>query len=142
MLQAMADVFSIKKRSEVMSRIRSRGNATTEMTLARALRRERISGWRRHVKLPGSPDFFFRKNRLCVFVHGCFWHGCPNCYRKPTSNKAYWSAKVLSNRRRDSRVRRKLSRKGFRTMTIWECQIAGSKLSSALQRIIRALKQT
>lgn len=138
----MADVFSKKKRSEVMSKIRSRGNATTEIALARALRAEKISGWRRHVKLPGSPDFFFPDKNLCVFVHGCFWHGCPNCYRKPTSNAAYWSEKVLSNRRRDSRVRRKLSHHGFRTLTIWECQIAGSKLEKPLRRIKKALRQT
>jgi DNA mismatch endonuclease (patch repair protein) len=47
----MADVFSKKKRSEVMSRIRSRGNAATELALARLLRANKISGWRRHVLL-------------------------------------------------------------------------------------------
>jgi DNA mismatch endonuclease Vsr len=44
----MPDIFTRKKRSEVMSRIRSRGNKETEITLMRLLRRHKISGWRRH----------------------------------------------------------------------------------------------
>jgi DNA mismatch endonuclease (patch repair protein) len=44
----MADVFSKSKRSEVMSRIRGRGNKDTELALARLLRAHKIWGWRRH----------------------------------------------------------------------------------------------
>jgi len=40
----MPDVFTKAKRSEVMSRIRSRGNQATELALARLLRRNKISG--------------------------------------------------------------------------------------------------
>ncbi|HEX5398781.1 MAG TPA: very short patch repair endonuclease [Verrucomicrobiae bacterium] len=47
----MADVFSIAKRSQVMSRIRSRGNKETELALAKLLRRHGIKGWRRHVQV-------------------------------------------------------------------------------------------
>ena len=47
----MPDVFTKAKRSEVMSRIRSRGNKDTELALAKLLRRNRITGWRRQVKL-------------------------------------------------------------------------------------------
>ena len=47
----MSDVFTKAKRSEVMSRIRSRGNKDTELALAKLLRRNRITGWRRQVKL-------------------------------------------------------------------------------------------
>jgi DNA mismatch endonuclease, patch repair protein len=49
----MADVFSKRKRSEVMSRIRGRGNKDTELALARLLRANGISGWRRHVEIRG-----------------------------------------------------------------------------------------
>jgi len=58
----MADVFSKKKRSEVMSRIRSRGNAATELALARLLRRNKISGWRRHFEIVGR-DAALRRPR-------------------------------------------------------------------------------
>ncbi len=46
----MADVFSKAKRSEVMSRIRSRGNLDTELALAALLRAHQISGWRRQIQ--------------------------------------------------------------------------------------------
>ena len=50
----MPDVFTKSKRSEVMARIRSRGNAATEGALAKLLRRHKITGWRRHVKIVTS----------------------------------------------------------------------------------------
>jgi DNA mismatch endonuclease (patch repair protein) len=43
----MPDVFTKAKRSEVMARIRSRGNQATELALMKLLRRHRITGWRR-----------------------------------------------------------------------------------------------
>ena len=58
------DVFTKAKRSEVMSRIRGRGNKDTELVLAKLLRAAGITGWRRHVALPGRPDFTFRKQRI------------------------------------------------------------------------------
>ena len=73
----MADVFSKRKRSEVTSRIRGRGNKDTELALAMLMRRHRISGWRRNQNVFGKPDFVFRKLKLAVFVDECFWHGCP-----------------------------------------------------------------
>lgn len=48
----MPDVFTPAKRSEVMSRIRSTGNAATELRLVALLRAEKITGWRRHLSLP------------------------------------------------------------------------------------------
>jgi len=79
----MADVFSKTKRSAVMAAIRSRGNKDTEMKLAAITRTHGITGWRRHLPLPGRPDFAFRKERVAVFVDGCFWHGCPLHGHKP-----------------------------------------------------------
>jgi DNA mismatch endonuclease (patch repair protein) len=116
----MPDWLSASQRSHNMSSIRSKGNATTEQRLASLLRAERIHGWRRHAALPGRPDFAFREARLAVFVDGCFWHGCPRCFRLPQDNRRYWKAKVLSNRRRDRRRNRQLRRKGWRVLRVWE----------------------
>src|SRR5690348_5409533 len=113
------DVFSRAKRSDVMSRIRSRGNRETEQALASLLRKYRISGWRRHLSILGRPDFVFRSERLVVFVDGCFWHGCPNCYRPPKTRKPYWSEKIVRNRARDRRVSRILKQQGWIVMRIW-----------------------
>jgi DNA mismatch endonuclease (patch repair protein) len=77
------DVFTQKKRSEVMSRIRGKGNEKTEVRLAKLMRKAGIRGWRRHLPIPGRPDFSFRQQKVAVFVDGCFWHGCPRCFRLP-----------------------------------------------------------
>src|SRR5579872_6447209 len=110
----MPDVFTKAKRSEVMSRIRGRGNKETEIALARLLRRHKITGWRRHHAIMGRPDFIFIKLRLAVFVDGCFWHGCPRHATKPKNNAAFWQRKLQSNRARDVKVNRELRRLGWR----------------------------
>jgi len=119
----MADVFSKAKRSEVMAAIRSRGNRDTEVCLAGILRAGGIKGWRRHVALRGRPDFVFHKDRVAVFVDGCFWHGCPQHGRKPDSNKRYWNAKIARNKARDRAVTRALKSAGWRVLRIWEHEL-------------------
>ncbi len=79
-MKASGDKFAGLPRSELMSRIRARGNKKTELALVTLLRTNRITGWRRHQPLLGRPDFIFRKRRLAVFVDGCFWHGFSRCY--------------------------------------------------------------
>jgi DNA mismatch endonuclease (patch repair protein) len=54
-----------------------------------------------------------------VFVDGCFWHGCPRCYRRPLSNLKYWDAKILRNRERDRTVKKALRKLGWRVVRIW-----------------------
>jgi DNA mismatch endonuclease (patch repair protein) len=119
----MADIFSKAKRSEVMARIKGRGNRSTEGALAAFFRRECITGWRRGQPLFGKPDFVFRRERVAVFVDGCFWHGCPHCYRLPKQNRAFWKAKIEGNRRRDRWVNGRLRRLGWKVMRIKECQL-------------------
>jgi DNA mismatch endonuclease (patch repair protein) len=116
----MADIWSKKKRSEVMSLIRSRGNKATEIQLIVFFREYGIRGWRRNQKLFGKPDFVFPKEKLIVFVDGCFWHCCPKCYRRPTSKREYWDAKALRNKTRDLHVTRTLRSQGWRVLRIWE----------------------
>ncbi len=52
----MTDVFTKAKRSDVMSRIRSRGNEATEIALAKLLRSNRVTAWRRHVLIRAMAD--------------------------------------------------------------------------------------
>src|SRR5271169_3288884 len=97
MLSAMPDVFTKTKRSQIMASIRSQGNKSTELKLANILRVAGITGWRRHQDLPGRPDFSFRRQRLAIFVDGCFWHGCRSHCRMPQNNNLYWQAKIGKN---------------------------------------------
>jgi DNA mismatch endonuclease (patch repair protein) len=73
-----------------MSLIRGKGNKQTEQALLALLKRDKITGWRRHLPLPGKPDFAFTKQKVAVFVDGCFWHGCPKCYTRPKTNRKFW----------------------------------------------------
>ena len=116
----MPDVFTKAKRSEGMSRIRGRGNRTTEIALVKIFRTNGITGWRRHQPLPGKPDFLFRRERVAVFVDGCFWHCCPRCYKSPKSNRKFWDAKFAGNRGRDRRVVRELRQRGWSVLRVWE----------------------
>lgn len=112
-------------RSRIMSSVRGRGNETTELRLARAFRKAGISGWRRHVRLPGRPDFVFARLGLAIFVDGCFWHGCPRCYLAPTRNAWFWADKVETNKRRDRRVAAALRRAGWRVIRLREHELSG-----------------
>ncbi|HEX9596451.1 MAG TPA: very short patch repair endonuclease, partial [Anaerolineales bacterium] len=139
----MADVFDLKKRSEVMAAIRSRGNRDTELKLAAIFRTHGISGWRRHQNLPGRPDFVFRRERLAVFVDGCFWHGCPIHGRKPDSNRDYWLPKLLRNQARDRAVSRELRRRGWTVLRFWEHDLRNAvRIASRCRRaLVRARAQ-
>ena len=140
----MSDVFTKAKRSEVMSRIRSRGNRDTELALARLLRGNKITGWRRHIQISTSPrpspqrgegervrpDFVFRQARLTIFVDGCFWHGCPKHATKPKNNRAFWHRKLSANKKRDLLVTRTLRKAGWRVLRIWEHELAKIKMTA------------
>lgn len=135
----MADWLTQEQRTRNMASIRSRGNRTTEARFAALLRSAGIWGWRRHVSLPGKPDFIFRRARVAVFVDGCFWHGCPRCYRPPHDNHLYWKKKVLANRLRDKRATRRLRSEGWTVLRIWEHSLAGGNGRKRLTRKLMRL---
>ena len=122
-----------------MSAVRSGGNRATELVLVKLLRNNGISGWRRRVTLPGKPDFIFHKQRVAIFVDGCFWHGCSKHCRMPHGNRDYWQAKIGGNKARDQIVRRALRRAGWRVLRIWEHELARKNEKRLLRRIQRAL---
>jgi len=159
----MTDVFTKAKRSEVMSRIRGRGNKDTELALVRLLRSNKIWGWRRQVtlsvrssrgieaqtgngnlikasshRLRVKVDFVFRKSRTAIFVDGCFWHGCPKHATKPKNNRAFWQRKLAGNAARDQLVTQTLKRAGWGVIRIWECDLA-KRPQVCVRRIQRRL---
>lgn len=135
----MGDVFSPEKRSAVMRAIRSNGNRDTEVKLAAIFRTGKIRGWRRNYPQLGKPDFCFPKLKVAVFVDGCFWHGCPQHGRRPTSNVNYWHAKLDRNKVRDLAVVRLLKKKGWLAIRIWEHELSGrDKILQRLKRLIES----
>ena len=116
---ARMDRIGPATRSRLMSRIRS-----VDTSSERALRRElraRGFGYRKNVRgLLGRPDIAFPGERIAVFVDGCFWHGCPRCYRELASNTAFWRRKVSANRERDGRQNHELAAMGWTVLKYWE----------------------
>lgn len=130
--------LSPETRSRIMSAIRSRGNASTELRVATLLRKAGLSGWRRHQDLPGHPDFVFKSRRLAIFVDGCFWHGCARCSSTPRQNTHYWQPKLDRNRARDKEVSRTLRAAGWNVVRVWEHELQNPtrvlrRLASKLQ---------
>ncbi len=120
----MADTHTKIQRSKNMASIRSVGNKSTEMALISLMRANKITGWRRHSKIvTGQPDFIFLKQKIAVFVDGCFWHGCPKCSLKSKSNNEYWDQKIIRNKTRDRAVSNDLKKLGWRVVRIWEHDI-------------------
>lgn len=123
----MADIFSKKKRSEVMASIKNKGNRSTELKFIGLLRKYKIAGWRRgNLSLPGKPDFIFPERKKAIFIDGCFWHGCSRCRSIPNTNREFWSKKISRNVLRDKKVRRQLKAAGWNVMRIWEHQLKKS----------------
>jgi DNA mismatch endonuclease, patch repair protein len=135
----MSDVFTKEKRSQVMSRIRGKGNESTELKMVRLLREKKITGWRRHyAQVMGRPDFIWPKKKIAVFIDGCFWHGCPKCFQMPKNNRKFWAEKIAGNKKRDMKVNKELRKKGWRVIRIWEHSL--EKESSARRVIIQMEK--
>lgn len=129
------DQFNKAERSAIMRQVKSSKNKSTEEKLVSALRAGKVSGWRRNYDILGKPDLAFPKKHLAVFVDGCFWHGCPNCYRRPATNRDYWDAKVTRNRQRDRDVSRMLRKSGWTVLRIWECDL------KSLDRVVNRVKR-
>ncbi len=137
----MADVFSAKKRSAIMSRVRSKGNRATELRLITLLRHAKITGWRRNWPLFGHPDIVFPKHRVAIFVDGCFWHCCPIHRTRPATNRAFWDKKLARNIARDRLVISTLQAAGWFVLRIWQHELGRNVQHKCLERVCKALGQ-
>ena len=152
----MADFVTKSVRSAIMSRIRGRVNKRTESDVVTLLRNAGIHGWRRHqtIRFTGHksfqvkssdgikfkpqvhPDFSFQRVKVALFIDGCFWHGCPKCYRKPKSHGRFWTVKVRRNQERDRFQTSALKRMGWRVIRIRECALTSKKFAQLALRLV------
>jgi DNA mismatch endonuclease (patch repair protein) len=135
------DIWSKKKRSQVMSKIRSK-NTRPEKTMRSALfslgYRYRI-----HVKqLPGKPDMVLAKYRTVIFVQGCFWHQHTGCRegRIPSTNSDFWKDKLNRNTERDAANIRQLKKLKWQVLVVWECEIE-KQFGETVKKVISHLKR-
>jgi DNA mismatch endonuclease, patch repair protein len=111
-------------RRKVMQANRRR-DTTPELQLRSALHR---GGLRFRVDFPirlaGKrllrPDVVFPRQRVVVYVDGCWWHGCPEHWTRSRTNASYWAEKVEANRARDRRDTATLEQHGWRVLRFWE----------------------
>ena len=121
-MSTMTDNLSTATRSKVMASIRSQ-NTEPEIIVRRLLW---ASGKRYRIhdrSIPGSPDISNKRKQVAVFIDGCFWHGCPTCYREPGTNVAYWRNKIVQNGKRRRGVLRELGRGEWVVFQFWEHEI-------------------
>ena len=85
-------------------------------------------------------DIVFTRQRLAVFIDGCYWHGCPEHVSTPTTNGEYWSAKVAANRRRDADTNARLAAAGWRVARYWEHE-APEAVADDIRRILREMER-
>lgn len=134
----MVDVFSNKKRSEIMSKVKTQGNLATELRLIKIFRENNITGWRRNSNIFGKPDFVFLEAQLALFIDGCFWHGCPLHATFPKTNYVFWKIKLEKNKKRDQLVNRTLKDNNWRILRIWQHELKQPKnIVSRIHNILR-----
>ena len=122
----MTDVLTKTQRSFNMSRIRSE-NTGPEIKFRNFLYSHGVKNFKMHPsKITGRPDFYFPKEKLAVFIDGCFWHGCKKCFRKPETNKDFWLEKITNNIKRDSEINSLLRKQRLRVVRFWEHEIKNS----------------
>lgn len=126
-------------RSALMQRIKSTGNKSTEMRFRSVLLRTGIKGWTVQPEMRGHPDIAFMRERVAVFLDGCFWHGCDDHYTPPTTRRAKWIAKINANKKRDARIVSELLSDGWKVFRIWEHELKDSdELRNVALRVARA----
>lgn len=134
----MADMFTRKKRSEIMSRIRAK-NTGIEKKVFSYLRKNKIYFQQHYAKAPGKPDLTVPSKKIAVFIDGDFWHGYRFREWRRRIPKEYWREKIASNIARDAKNRRALRRRGWRVLRVWGHEVA-SRPEQTLSKIADFLK--
>ena len=136
----MADIIDADARSAIMSKVRSKGNKSTELKLIKLFKEANITGWRRNYPVKGKPDFVFSKHHLAIFVDGCFWHGHDCRNTRPSANAEYWKGKRERNIQRDREISELFKERGWTVLRIWECELRKASIGTTLERIKLTLR--
>jgi len=133
----MADVFTKEKRSEIMSRIRSK-NTKAEVLVFKELRRKGIYFQKHYKRAIGKPDIALPRKKKAIFIDGDFWHGYQFNKSKSRLPKDYWLSKIEGNIIRDRKNRAKLRRQNWQILRVWEHELS-KNFNKTIDRIITFL---
>ncbi len=137
----MSDVFNKEKRSQIMRAVKSRDTKSTEKTLLSLFKENGVTGWRRTYDVKGHPDFVFLKQRVAIFVDGCFWHGHDCRNTRPSNNAEYWQKKRAKNIRHDKEVTKNFEERGWTVLRIWECELKKKNREKTLKKILSSIHE-
>jgi DNA mismatch endonuclease (patch repair protein) len=117
------DKFSKKKRSEIMSKIKSK-NTKFEKEFIAVLKKFTNRKFKTNVSsIKGKPDIVFIKEKICIFLDSDFWHGWQYTRRKHLLKNSFWRKKIEATRKRDKKITIYLRNSGWRVIRIWEHEI-------------------
>jgi DNA mismatch endonuclease (patch repair protein) len=101
----------------------ARRDTNPEVSLRRVLHSRGLR-FRIHRKVATIPrreiDIVFPRERVAVFVDGCFWHSCPEHGTMPAANRNFWEAKLAANHRRDADTDARLRAADWLVIRVWE----------------------
>jgi len=138
----MTDVHSKAIRSYNMSRIKSKD--TKPEILVRKFLHLNGFRFRIHVKtIPGKPDIVLPKYKAIILIHGCFWHGHPNCkdFKIPKTRTEWWLNKINRNIAKDISLKKSLIDQNWKVIILWACQLEGGQKEHTLTSLLRQLKE-
>ena len=129
----MADIITKQQRRITMQAIKSK-NTKIEVKVSRELWSSGFR-FRKNVKsLKGKPDIAIKKYKVVIFLDSCFWHGCKEHCRYPSTNKEYWHSKIYRNIQRDKEVTGYYLNHNWNILRIWEHDIK-ENFTSTIEKI-------
>ena len=134
----MSDTVSKKKRSEIMSKVRSK-DSKIEIDFRKAIWKEGFRYSKNPTKYFGQPDLVLKKHKAVIFIDSCFWHGCKKHCRLPATRKKYWTEKIERNKQRDKEVNRHYKKIGWKVIRVWEHQ--SKNLGKIVKKIAEILSE-
>lgn len=131
------DTFTKDKRTECMSRIRSK-DTSPEIAVRKFLTSNGLRYRLHSAKLAGKPDIVLSRFRTVIFINGCFWHQHKGCKRQsvPKSNKRYWNKKLENNIIKQKESISSLKKQGWKVIVIWECE---AKNEANLTKLVKRM---
>lgn len=133
-------MFSKKKRSDIMRRIRSK-ETQAERIAFKYLRSKKIYFQKHYKRATGKPDIALPRKKRAVFIDGDFWHGRNRERLKKSVNSEYWVPKIEGNVKRDKKNRSALKKDGWQILRVWESDVKRKRTQQReLDKILEFLK--
>ena len=132
----MTDIVSKKKRSEIMSKIRSK-DSKIEVSFRKELWKRGFRYRKNVASYYGKPDLVLKKYKTVIFIDSCFWHGCKKHCRIPSTRKKYWEEKITRNKVRDKEVNRYYKKNRWYIQRVWEHEVNNYNYNKSVNKIIK-----